>query len=148
MLRSLVKDWNYFWNEHCNLLFLAIYCSQFSLFIFLASSWHQKTKIGLLASFQNKKILWTKRPMEEKMINCHFQGLHKITCQIKQIPTFLSFSFLIDCCMTVFLFSYKSVCKSWKTDKISSASFGKLSLYIKMEKIWKYWKCFAKSFSF
>ena len=49
-----------------------------------------------------KKILWTKRPIEEKMINCHFQRLHKITCQIKQSQTSLSFSLLIDCCMSFF----------------------------------------------
>ena len=55
VLRSLLKDWNYFWNKYCNLLFLAICRSQFPLLIFLASSWHQKTKIALWTSLRNKK---------------------------------------------------------------------------------------------
>ena len=42
---------------------------------------------------------------------------------IEQSPTFLSFSFLIDCCMGVFLFTYQSVCKFWKIKNISSVSF-------------------------
>ena len=55
---------------------------------------------------------------------------------IEQKTTFLSFSFLIDCCMSVFsLFS-----KNWKD------FIGKLLLYIKIEKICKYWqKYFAKN---
>ena len=42
---------------------------------------------------------------------------------IEQGPTFLSFSFLIGCCMGVFLFTYQSVCKFWKIKNISSVSF-------------------------
>ena len=42
---------------------------------------------------------------------------------IAQGPTFLSFSFLIGCCMGVFLFTYQSVCKFWKIKNISSVSF-------------------------
>ena len=49
---------------------------------------------------------------------------------IKQSPTFLSFSFLIDYCVTVFLFPYERVSNFCKIDKI---------LLIEMEKIWKYW---------
>ena len=69
--------------------FLAICRSLLPLLIFLASSWYQKAKIRLQMSLRYKKWLivileeFIKQPV------------------IKQNPTFLSFSFLIDCCISV-----------------------------------------------
>ena len=92
VLCSLLNDWNYFWNTYCNLPFLAICRSLLPLLIFLASSWYQKAKIGLRMSLQNKK-----------MINYHIKIKYFIKQPVmKQSPTFLSFSFLIDCCISVF----------------------------------------------
>ena len=67
VLCSLLKDWNYFWNKHCNLPFLGI-CRSLLLLIFHASSWNQIAKVGLRMSFQNKN-----------MINYHIKGLYKTT---------------------------------------------------------------------
>ena len=39
VLCSLLSHWNYFWNKYCNLPFLAIRRSKFSLLIFLAPFW-------------------------------------------------------------------------------------------------------------
>ena len=69
MLCSLLNDRNYFWNKYCNFTFLTIGCSLLPLLIFLASSWYQKTKIGLRMSLRNKKI-----------INYHIKRLYKTTC--------------------------------------------------------------------
>ena len=115
MLCWLLNDWSYFWNKHCNLLFLAICCSHFPLLIFLASSWFQKAKLALRMSLRNEK----KDHMKD------YYHLNNFIKQflIEQSPTFLSFSFLIDCCMGVFLFTYQSVCKFWKIKNISSVSF-------------------------
>ena len=149
VLRSLQTDWNYFWNKCCNLLFLAICCSRFPLLIILTSSWHEKTKtkIALWTSLRNKKILWTKRLIKGKVVNCHFQGLHKITFEMKQIPSFFSFSSLIDCCMTTFpLFWLTAFVNFEKLIKFHMPAF---IIYRKIEKIWKYWKKFStKTFRF
>ena len=125
VLCSLPNDWNYSWNKHCNLPFLAICRSLLHLLIFLASSWYQKAKIGLQMIFQSKKWLiiilqdFIKQPV------------------IKQSPTFPSFSFLFDCCISVF---------SLSLSKHFQIFIGKLSLCIRMEKLWKCsWKCFAKN---
>ena len=125
VLCSLPNDWNYSWNKHCNLPFLAICRSLLHLLIFLASSWYQKAKIGLQMIFQSKKWLiiilqdFIKQPV------------------IKQSPTFPSFSFLFDCCISVF---------SPSLSKHFQIFIGKLSLCIRMEKLWKCsWKCFAKN---
>ena len=69
MLRSLPNNWNYFWNKYRNLSFLALCRSLFPLFIFLASSWYQKAKIGLRMRLRNKTI-----------VNYHIKGLYKTTC--------------------------------------------------------------------
>ena len=96
VLCSLPNDWNYSWNKHCNLPFLAICRSLLHLLIFPASSWYQKAKIGLQMIFQSKKWLiiilqdFIKQPV------------------IKQSPTFPSFSFLFDCCISVFSFLIKA----------------------------------------
>ena len=113
----LLNSWNNFWNTYCNLPFLAIYRSLLHLLIFLVSPWYQKAKIELRMSLRHKKWLITilkdfiKQPV------------------IKQSPTVLCFSFLIDCCISAF-FSF-----------LIQASFqdfiGKLLLHIKIEKIWK-----------
>ena len=125
VLCSLPNDWNYSWNKHCNLPFWAICRSLLHLLIFLASSWYQKAKIGLQMIFQSKKWLiiilqdFIKQPV------------------IKQSPTFPSFSFLFDCCISVF---------SLSLSKHFQIFIGKLSLCIRMEKLWKCsWKCFAKN---
>ena len=81
MLCSLLNDWNYFLNKYCNLLFPAICRSLLALFIFFASSWYQKAKIGLRLSLGNKK-----------MINYHIKGLYKTTFY-KTKPNFSQFFF-------------------------------------------------------
>ena len=94
MLRSLLNDWNYFWNKYYNLPFLVVCRSQSFLLIFLASSWNQKAKTAPRTSLRNKnnnvnkKTCWTKN-----IIN------NIIT---KPSSTFLNFSVLTDCCMSVF----------------------------------------------
>ena len=122
MLRSLLNDWNYFWIKYCNLPFCSF---KLPLLIFLASSWYQKTKITLQTSLRNKKNLVNKNTYWGKMINYQFKGLYKTACyktksnfsQNKIFPLCL----LYECFF--FLFPCKSVCKFWKIDKISSASF-------------------------
>ena len=69
MLCSLLNNLNYFWNKYCTLSLLAICRSLLSLFIFFASSWYQKAKLGLRMSLRNKK-----------MINYLIKGLYKTTC--------------------------------------------------------------------
>ena len=102
VLRSLQNDWHFFRYKNCNLPFLAICRSQYPLLIFFASSWYQKAKITLRTSLRNKEILWTKRPIEEKMINVILEGFIKCY-KTKSV-------------WVLFLFSYKSVCKFWKTE--------------------------------
>ena len=118
VLCSLLNNLNYFWIKHSNLPFLAICCSQFPLWYSLGHPDNKK---------QNLRCEWT---CGIKKMIVILKGFIKQPV-IKQCPFFLSFSFLIDCCMSVFFFPYQSVCKFWKIDKISS--------YIKIEKIWKYW---------
>ena len=113
VLRSLLKEWNHFWNK----------CLACHPWLFAVTSfpfwypWHEKANIALRMSLRNKK-----------MINYHLKGLHKTTCY-KTKSNFSQFFFshwLYEC----FFFTYQSVSKFWKIDKILS---------IKMEKIWKYW---------
>ena len=70
---------------------------------------------------------------------------------IKQSQPFLSFSLLIDCCVSVFslfLSKHLQVLKNWFSN-FEKDFIGKLSLYIKLEKIWKYWwKYFIKNLWF
>ena len=89
VLCLLLNDWNYFWNKYCNLPFLAICRSQLPLLI----SGIKKQKLGCKWACEIKKWLiiilkgFIKQPV------------------IKHSPTFLSFSFLIDCYISVFSFS-------------------------------------------
>ena len=53
----------------------------FELFAIVASPWYQKVIMALRTRFRNKiKIFSTKRPVEEKLINCHFKRPYKLTC--------------------------------------------------------------------
>ena len=117
---SLLNDWNYFWNKYRNFSIIAICRSQFPLLIFLASPWYQKAKIALRISWRNKK-----------MINYHVKELYKTTCY--KIKFNFSQFFSLTATWVVFLFSYQSVCKFWKNDKISSASFACIQKYRKFE---------------
>ena len=95
MLCSLLSDWNCFWNKYCNFPFLAICRSLLPLLIISCVILIKKnTKIELRMSLRNKK----------KMINYHIKGVYKTICY-KKSPAFLSFSFLIDCCVSVFSLS-------------------------------------------
>ena len=58
----------------------------------------------------------------KKTISYHIKGLYKTTCY-KTKYNFSQFSFLIDCCMSVFLFPYERVCKFWEIDKIHQQAF-------------------------
>ena len=99
VLCSLLSDWTYFWNKYCNLSFPAICCSQFLLLIFIASSWFQKANIALRMSMRNKK----------KWLDVFLKGFVKQSIP-EQSTTFLSFSFLNDCCMSILsLFLSKSL---------------------------------------
>ena len=80
--------------------------SHFPLFIFPASSWFQKAKIARRMSLRNKKI-W---------LIITLKGFLKQSV-IEQSTNFLSFSFLTDCCMSVFSL-YQSAGKFWKIEKI------------------------------
>ena len=86
----LLNDWNCFWNKYHNMPFLAICRSVLYHLIFLPSSWHREAKIGLQMSRRYKRWLiiilndFIKQPTA------------------KQSPIFLSFSFLIACCISVF----------------------------------------------
>ena len=129
VLCSLLNDSNYFWNKCCGLSFLAIFRSV-PLLIFLSWSWYQKGKIGLRMRLRNKK-----------MINYHIKRLYKTACY-KNVPTFLSFfsHWLLHKCFSLFLSKPLQILDNWY-DFIA-----KLSLYIKMEKIWKIWHTyFAKN---
>ena len=55
-------------------------------------------------------------------ISYHIKGLYKTTCY-KTKSNFSQFSFLIDCCMSVFLFPYENVCNFWEIDKIHQQAF-------------------------
>ena len=107
VLCSSLNDWNYFWNKYYNLSFLAICLSQYSLLIFLTSSYIEKQKLYCEWACKIKNWLTT-------IIKCFVK---------QQSPPFLSFSFLIDWCMSIFSLFYQGVCKFWKIDKIPSASF-------------------------
>ena len=82
--------------------------------------------------------MWTKRAIDKKMINCHFNGLYKITCY-KTKSNFFKIFFLLTTLWVFFLFS---LCKFWKINKILSASFHYIQ---KWRKHWK--RHFAKNFS-
>ena len=56
------------------------------------------------------------------MVNCHFKGLYEILLKNKVLLSSI-FLFSFTALWVLFLFSYKSVSKFWKTDNISSASF-------------------------
>ena len=107
MLSSLLKDWNYFWNKYCNVLFVAICRSQFPLLIFLASSWHQKTKIALWTSLKNKKKSCEQKDLlKKKWLIAIFKGFIKQPVKLKKNLNFLSFFFfhwLLDDCFFSFL---------------------------------------------
>ena len=108
------NDWNYLFLK--KIWFVAISRSQF-----LASSWEQKRKTGLRMS------LWNKR----KIII--LKGLIKQP-GIKQSLFFLSFSFLIDCCMSVFFsFLIKAFVNFEKLIRFHPQAF----IAYKMGKNWK-----------
>ena len=111
-LCSLLSNWKYFKNKYCNLPFLAICRSQFPLLIFLASSWFQRAKIALQMRMRNKK----------NMINYPFKGLCK-TINYRTKYNISQVFFLLTGVWVFFLFSYQSVFKFWKIEKISSVSF-------------------------
>ena len=87
-LRSLLNGWDCFLNKYCNLLFLAICLSKFPILIFMSHSDVKKWKSPCERACEIK-ILWTKRPFEEKLINNHFKGLYKTicykTCSVKSV---------------------------------------------------------------
>ena len=175
MLCSLLYDWNYFWNKHFNLPFLAICHSRsshqryfikkflknftkftgkhlclplnkvaglsifefrefflrtpflrntsgrlllpFPIFplIFPASFWYKKVKMRCEWACEIKKIYCDQTDLLRKnWLIITLKGFIKQPV-IKQSPTFLTFSFLIDYCMSVF-----SLIKAF--EKISSAS--------------------------
>ena len=107
---SLLNDWNYFWNEYCNLPFLAISIN----LPFLASSWYQKANIGLLISFQSKK-------KKKKKINYHIKGLYKTTCY--KTKSNLSQFFFSHWLLHKSFISFLIKAFVYQIDKISLASF-------------------------
>ena len=92
MLRSLLNDWNYFQNNYCNLPFLAIFHSHSPLWHFLYHPDIKKQKLCYERECEIKKLLWTKKLIEEKINNFHFEGLYKISCY-KTKSTFSQYLF-------------------------------------------------------
>ena len=84
-----------------NLPFLAICCFQFLLLICLILKKHYCDANELEKYILKKRLIIILKGFIKQPV-------------IKQSPTFLSFSFLTDCCMSVFLFPYQSVSKFWK----------------------------------
>ena len=95
-LCALRPDWNYFWNEYCNLRFLAICIFQFPLLIILAPSWYQKANLALRTSLRNKLNQVNKKTYWRKMIKHYFKGLYKITCY-KTKSNFFQFFYHSKC---------------------------------------------------
>ena len=123
VLRSLLSDWNYFWNKYCNFLFLAICRSQFPLLIFLVSSWIKKKKLRCKRTYKIKKKFEQIDLLKKKWLIVIFNGFIKEPVKLNKVWLFSVFLFSLTSVWVIFLFSYKSVCKSWKTEKITSASF-------------------------
>ena len=73
--------------------------------------WKRKNWAGNEFAIQKKWLVVTLKDFLKQIV-------------IKQTPTFLSFSYLIDCCnKCYFLFPYQSIYKFLKIDKISLAGF-------------------------
>ena len=123
VLRSLLSDWNYFWNNFCNFLFLAICRSQFPLLIFLVSSWIKKKKLRCKRAYKIKKKFEQTDLLKKKRLIVIFNGFIKEPVKLNKVWLFSVFLFSLTSVWVIFLFSYKSVCKSLKIEKISSASF-------------------------
>ena len=126
VLCSLLNDWNYLWTKYCKLPFLAICRSQFPLFDIYCTILIAKSENCAANELEKKKSLIILKGFIKQPV-------------IKQSPFFLSFSFLIYPCMSVF-FSF--LIKSF-------VNFGKL---IRFHRIWQWkkienteiWKYFAK----
>ena len=71
------------------------------------------------------------------MINYYFKGLYKTTCNKAESSFSPSFLIFIKrwAYERFFLFLYKSVLKTPKLTKF----YHQLLLYVKVDKIWKYW---------
>ena len=123
VLRSLLSDWKYFWNKYCNFLFLAICRSQFPLLVFLVSSWIKKKKLRCKRAYKIKKKFEQNDLLKKKWVIVIFKGFIKEPVKLNKVWLFSVFLFSLTSVWVIFLFSYKSVCKSWKTEKITSASF-------------------------
>ena len=93
---SLLNDWNYFWNKYCNYPFLAICRSWFPILIFLRHPDSKQRKL---------RCEWVCKKKKKK--KNYFKGLYKTTCY-KTKSIFSQFSFLIDCCMSVFFLLIKA----------------------------------------
>ena len=123
VLRSLLSDWKYFWNKYCNFLFLAICRSQFPLLVFLVSSWIKKKKLRCKRAYKIKKKFEQNDLLKKKWVIVIFKGFIKEPVKLNKVWLFSVFLFSLTSVWVIFLFSYKSVCKSLKIEKISSASF-------------------------
>ena len=89
VLCLLLNDSNYFWNKYCNLPFVAIYHNRHHLLIFLFHPDIKKQKLVCEWACETKKMIIILKDFIKQP-------------GIKQSPTFLRFSFLIDCCISVF----------------------------------------------
>ena len=123
VLRSLLSDWKYFWNKYCSFLFLAICRSQFPLLVFLVSSWIKKKKLRCKRAYKIKKKFEQNDLLKKKWVIVIFKGFIKEPVKLNKVWLFSVFLFSLTSVWVIFLFSYKSVCKSLKIEKISSASF-------------------------
>ena len=123
VLRSLLSDWKYFWNKYCNFLFLAICRSQFPRLVFLVSSWIKKKTLRCKRAYKIKKKFEQNDLLKKKWVIVIFKGFIKEPVKLNKVWLFSVFLFSLTSVWVIFLFSYKSVCKSLKIEKISSASF-------------------------
>ena len=118
----ITKHLKLFLKQYCNLPFLAICRSQFPLLIFLASAWFQ---IEACEIKKNWLIIILKSFIKQLVL--------------KQSLTFLSFSFIIDCCISVFTLSLsKAFVNFQKLLRFDRQAFI-VYMSTKIEKIGKYW---------
>ena len=119
-----INNWTCFWNKYCDLSFLAICWSLLPLL----------TCVILISKSKN----WAENEPTKQKKMWLIVILKDFIKQpvIKQSPTVLQLllsHWLLHSCFFLSLSKRLQILKNWQD------FIGKLSLYIKMEKIWKYW---------
>ena len=111
------QELNYFWNKYCDSLLPAIDHSQFPFWYFCIILISKSENYAAKKLATKNKILWTKRPIEEKLFII-LEGFIK-QLVIKQRPTFshwLLYGFF-------FLFPFKAFIKLEKLIRFHRQAF-------------------------